>query len=331
VGAGAIGSLYAARLHQPPRSLVSVVCRSNFHAVRTGGYRIQSSVFGDIHFVPHSVHSSAADAAACIAAERPHLAGYDHVVVTMKALPDLVDAAELISPAVTPGRTMIHLIQNGVGIEDPFVARFPTNPVSSCVTHVAATQVDDGRIIHKAIINTLIGLHHSVNPSDAGVHAPLFAPRSRRLQSDVVVCAQRADRPLAQAHVERLVQPAVHHLGLRRHAHAARSPRNHALVHDTMAEVQRAALAVLGVPFPESMETIDKFIAVTRGVGPYRPSMLADWDAGRPIEIEVILGNPIRIAAAHGVDTPILKTIYATLKSLNAQRSVRAAVPQKGH
>jgi ketopantoate reductase len=38
------------------------------------------------------------------------------------------------------------------------------------------------------------------------------------------------------------------------------------------------------------------------------------------MELEVILGNPIRIARAHGIQMPRLQTLYALLKSANKVR-----------
>jgi 2-dehydropantoate 2-reductase len=46
-----------------------------------------------------------------------------------------------------------------------------------------------------------------------------------------------------------------------------------------------------------------------------KPSMLLDWESGRPLELEVILGNPVRIARARGVEMPRLQSLYALLKS----------------
>lgn len=46
-----------------------------------------------------------------------------------------------------------------------------------------------------------------------------------------------------------------------------------------------------------------------------RPSMLLDWEAGRPLELEVILGNAVREARAKGVELVRCQTLYALLRS----------------
>jgi 2-dehydropantoate 2-reductase len=56
------------------------------------------------------------------------------------------------------------------------------------------------------------------------------------------------------------------------------------------------------------MDLLDKFPAQVK------PSMLQDFDAGRRIEIEGLSGTVVRLAAAHGIDVPVHRTIYAALK-----------------
>lgn len=46
--------------------------------------------------------------------------------------------------------------------------------------------------------------------------------------------------------------------------------------------------------------------------------MLTDVRAGRPIEVEAILGNTLRIGQRHGVkDTPYLELLYTLAKARN--------------
>jgi ketopantoate reductase len=45
-----------------------------------------------------------------------------------------------------------------------------------------------------------------------------------------------------------------------------------------------------------------------------RPSMLVDVDRGNPMEIEVIVGNPLRMAQELGCQTSLLRMIYEYLK-----------------
>lgn len=54
----------------------------------------------------------------------------------------------MIAPAITPGRTAIVLLQNGLNIERPIVDAFPTNPVLSGITVIGATESPKGTVKH---------------------------------------------------------------------------------------------------------------------------------------------------------------------------------------
>jgi len=56
---------------------------------------------------------------------------------------------------------------------------------------------------------------------------------------------------------------------------------------------------------------IESAIASTRAMTPYKTSMAIDYLAGRPMEIEPILGNVVRVARTHGVPVPGLEALYA--------------------
>lgn len=59
---------------------------------------------------------------------------------------------------------------------------------------------------------------------------------------------------------------------------------------------------------------IEKSLASTRQMKPYKTSMLLDFESGRSMEIEAILGNALRTAREHKISVPHLETLYATSK-----------------
>jgi 2-dehydropantoate 2-reductase len=65
---------------------------------------------------------------------------------------------------------------------------------------------------------------------------------------------------------------------------------------------------------------LDKQIEVTRPMGPYKPSSLVDYLAGREVEVEAIWGEPARRARAAGSPLPRLEALYAQLKTLTAAK-----------
>jgi 2-dehydropantoate 2-reductase len=67
----------------------------------------------------------------------------------------------------------------------------------------------------------------------------------------------------------------------------------------------------------------DRFIQTmldyTEKMTPYRTSMKIDYDERRPLEVEAIFGNPLRIATALSVDLPLIGMLYQQLKFLDAK------------
>ena len=106
---------------------------------------------------------------------------------------------------------------------------------------------------------------------------------------------------------------------------------NYAMSHDSelsrhllgvMKEVLGTAVEVLGRPFPsEGYGTADQILRSNqRNTTGSLSSMQLDWQSGRRMELEVILGNPIRIAREHGIEMPRLQTLYALLKMAQNNR-----------
>jgi 2-dehydropantoate 2-reductase len=64
----------------------------------------------------------------------------------------------------------------------------------------------------------------------------------------------------------------------------------------------------------------EKQMERTETMGAYKPSTLLDFEAGKPLEIEAIWGEPLRRALAAGAPAPRLEIIYSLLKSLDHVR-----------
>jgi ketopantoate reductase len=78
---------------------------------------------------------------------------------------------------------------------------------------------------------------------------------------------------------------------------------------------------VVGTPFPKEFATSDAILRSTqRNTSGSKPSMLLDWESEKQMELEVILGNPIRLAKEKGLEMPRLQTLYALLKMKEKNR-----------
>jgi 2-dehydropantoate 2-reductase len=91
-----------------------------------------------------------------------------------------------------------------------------------------------------------------------------------------------------------------------------RFPPSRALAAAMMAEAQAVA-EKLGVQFKISL---DKRIAGAEAVGAHKTSMLQDIEAGRPIEIEALVGSVVELGRITGTPTPSIDAIYAATRLL---------------
>jgi 2-dehydropantoate 2-reductase len=99
-------------------------------------------------------------------------------------------------------------------------------------------------------------------------------------------------------------------------------PGTVALIRTLMTEVAGAAAAE-GRTFPESL--IEDLVATTARMAPYATSMKLDADAGRPMEVEAMLAEPLRRAERAGVAMPSVSVLHHQLAFLDAR--IRAAGP----
>ena len=96
----------------------------------------------------------------------------------------------------------------------------------------------------------------------------------------------------------------------------ARHPEVSTVVRELMAETEAVA-ARLGIELPIS---IDQRMAGAEKVGAHKTSMLQDFEAGRPMELEAIVGAVVELGERLGVAMPATRTVYACAKMLDEKR-----------
>ena len=83
-----------------------------------------------------------------------------------------------------------------------------------------------------------------------------------------------------------------------------------------------AGAAKLGYGIPEPF--IQRQLDSTPPMGPYQPSSLVDFLAGRAVEIEAIWGEPLRRAQTAGAAMPRLADLYARLHAAISRAGSRS-------
>jgi 2-dehydropantoate 2-reductase len=99
-------------------------------------------------------------------------------------------------------------------------------------------------------------------------------------------------------------------------AQMARDPGVSSVIRNIMQEVE-AVSHKLGMELPI---TIDQRIAGAEKVGEHKTSMLQDLEAGRPLELEAIVGAVVELGERVGLPMTCTRTIYNCAKLL-AQNS----------
>src|SRR5208283_6003521 len=90
----------------------------------------------------------------------------------------------------------------------------------------------------------------------------------------------------------------------------ARDSAVNPIVRSIMAEAEAVA-AKLGLGLPIS---IDQRIAGAAKVGEHKTSMLQDLEAGRPLELEAVVGAVLELGERLNVAMPATRAVYACAK-----------------
>ena len=90
-------------------------------------------------------------------------------------------------------------------------------------------------------------------------------------------------------------------------------PEGERLFVDAMREVDRVGRA-MGVDLPEGM--VEGSLEFIKGFPDFQNSMHADFENGRPTELEALNGAVVRIGRETGIQTPVNELIYSVLAPL---------------
>jgi 2-dehydropantoate 2-reductase len=106
----------------------------------------------------------------------------------------------------------------------------------------------------------------------------------------------------------------------------ARHPDTSRVVREVMQETEAVA-AKLSIDLPVS---IDQRIAGAEKIGAHKTSMLQDYEAGRPMEIEAVVGAVVELGERLGVPMPVTRALYGCTKLLDQHRQRRAIARVEG-
>lgn len=287
IGSGAVGCYYGARLAQVGHD-VRFLMRRDYEAARRNGLTIHSCQ-GDFH-LPAQVYA------------RPEEIGAVDLVVCALKTTAMADAETLIRPCVGP-KTEILALMNGLGVEDSFAEWFGAERVFGGLAFVCINRGEPG-IVHHYDYGRVVFGHMLDDLARAQKLADLFAAAGIETSIAPSLLQARWEKLVWNIPFSTLAVTAgavtTRHImqdeGLR---HLARK-----LMEETIAAGNADGCSIDGEPL------IAKMFANTSTMGDYRPSMLIDYVDKRPIEVESILGEPCRRAAANKVAVPHIDMQY---------------------
>jgi 2-dehydropantoate 2-reductase len=301
LGTGALGGFYGARLSRAGAD-VHFLVHSDFEHVLRHGLVIDSKD-GDFVLPTVQAYHDVREMPRC-----------DVVVVALKAtqnhlLPSLL-------PPVLADDGVVLLMQNGLGGEEEAARAAPNHGVLAGLCFLCSNKVGPGHIRHLDYGTVRFAAY---SPDSAPVAA---SDRMRDIVQDFANAGIQVDikDDLVLARWQKLVwNVPMSGLSVVLDADTQAlmaDPHTRALAEDIMGEVVAGARAC-GRNIHDNFAR--KMIDMTLAMTPYRASMKIDFDDGKPMEVEAIYGNPLRIACAAGVAMPLVETLYRQLKFLDAR------------
>jgi 2-dehydropantoate 2-reductase len=316
VGAGAIGAYIGARLSRAGFDVTLFARGPHLKAMQEHGVQVKSPE-GDFA-ARTSVVASLADAG------KP-----DVVFVAVKAhgLPPL---APDLKPVLGPDTTVIST-QNGVpwwffqGFGGPLQAQ-PLERVDpgGVISGVIAPSAVVGSIVYFSteIVAPGVIQHIEGNRISLGEPGGTRSERVRRIAEALISAGLKAPITTRIRHeiwVKLLGNASFNPVSALTGctlAQMANDPDLSQLVRDIMMEVEAVGTRI-GLELPVSIE---QRIAGAGKVGEHKTSMLQDLEAGRPLELEAIVGTVLELGERLDIPMPCTRTVYACTKALSRIR-----------
>ena len=292
VGAGVIGSLFAAHLGRVCE--VSVLSRRDEHArdVAEHGLRVTGK---------HEFVASVSAATSPAELEEPDL-----VIVATKAT-ELEGAASLLAGRWPKAAVMT--VQNGLGAEE-VVAGYGNWPLISAVTFMSGTKHSDTHVEYILDTETWLG-PYGATPLELVRDAGELIVRAG-LKAEVLPDLRPAQ--WSKLIFNATVNGVAALTGLPHDSHFAAAPLGelvHAMIDEGKAVAHAAGIELHDDPWEMNV------LATQRGSAHY-PSMLEDVESRRPTEAELINGALVRQARERGVDAPLQAAVYALVRGREA-------------
>ena len=319
-GAGAIGAYIGARMSRAGLDVTLFARGPHLRAMQQHGVRVKS-VDGDFEARPR------------IASTLAEVGAVDVVFLGVKAhsLPQL---APQLKTVLGPNTTVVST-QNGVpwwffqGFEGPWQgirlervdpggvisAAIEARRVVGSIVYFSTELTEPGVILHSEGNRISLGEPDGTRSercrriADALIASGLRSPVTTHIRNEiwVKILGNVAFNPISALTRATLAQ-------------MARDPDVSGLVRNIMKEAEAVA-SKLGLKLPVSIE---QRMAGAEKVGEHKTSMLQDLEAGRPLELEAVVGAVVELGDRLRLPMVHTRTVYACAKLLEQARDAAA-------
>jgi 2-dehydropantoate 2-reductase len=295
MGTGAVGGYFGAKLAAAGQDVVFIVRQRNLPSLRRNGLRVESPT-GDLNVRNGFFTDSPADAGMV-----------DLVLFCVKSY-DTAEAAAALAPMMSK-RTAILSLQNGIDNADKIAGLWGSERTLAGVVYLGAQMSGPGVIQHssggKIVLGPISGqasdtaqlveqmISRAAIPCE--ISAAIEQVQWAKLLWNAPFCAISC---LTRSTVREIVE----------------SESLAKLTRDCMMEVQAAA-RTRGIDL--KTELFDQTLAFSRGLGEFKPSMLQDLEAGKPLEYDALNGIVMRLLEQAGEQAPINRVFHGTLNFLD--------------
>lgn len=300
LGVGAIGGLFARRLHEG--GLAVRLLRRPSSEPRQALCFVEGSTEHTLRLPVESAESGGP---------------IDRLLICTKSYA-VLDAVAPLAARITPD-TLIVLLINGMGVGESLQREYPRNPIIVGTTTAACYRDQQARWHPVAAGSTSLGWL-----DDSRAPAPNALRHWQTCIPGFAWCSDIRDALLAKMSINAVINPAtaLHDID----NGDLLTPRWHPEFEQACGEVSKV-LAAAGATILAD-EVLPRATEVARATAANTSSMRADINRGLPTEIEAILGYLLEVlpaargpdAAAAGVHTPLLRDWLRQLRSYEAGR-----------
>jgi 2-dehydropantoate 2-reductase len=295
MGTGAVGGYFGARLAAASNDVAFIARGPHLAAMRQQGLTLESPQ-GNLHIRD-----------ALFTDDLSQVGVVDVVLFCVKSYGTDATAANLAS--LIGDRTIILSLQNGVDNADKIAQRWGHQRTLAGVVYIGSQLLQPGKIKHSSGGRIVFG----------------------ELDGQVHETTQAVERLLSSARISCEVSRAIRNIQWRKllwnapfcaiscltHSNVKEIVESDSLTKlalDCMAEVREAAKAQ-AIDLDPAL--FDETLNFSKSLGDFKPSMLQDLEAGKPLEYEAFNGIVVELLGRTGKEAPTNQVFYGALKYLD--------------